>query len=216
MKKKRQTNQKLMADIAQENKQLLEPLKVAVKQVEELRRDLKDYEKDKLSLKNAKARLKTLSSRYGRLQNQHSSLEEKVAKVSDERQQLLDSFESTVKQVQRKSAMKNVQLQQVLDRKANDFETRKQQLEEVVRAARLDPTVLNAVTNKLDDVIGTRNALINDLQYKVAKVGKSYNDALRTLDSKLEEFGIPADSIGFQPQAGLMSTLPAGLVTGKK
>lgn len=216
MKKKRQTNQKLMADIAQENKQLLEPLKVAVKQVEELRRDLKDYEKDKLSLKNAKARLKTLSSRYGRLQNQHGSLEEKVAKVNDERQQLLDSFESTVKQVQRKSVMKNVQLQQVLDRKANDFETRKQQLEEVVRAARLDPTVLNAVTNKLDDVIGTRNALINDLQYKVAKVGKSYNDALRTLDSKLEEFGIPADSIGFQPQAGLMSTLPAGLVTGKK
>ena len=62
MKQKRQTNQKLMADIAQENKQLLEPLKVAVKQVEELRRDLKDYEKDKLSLKNAKARLKLLSS----------------------------------------------------------------------------------------------------------------------------------------------------------
>ena len=92
----------------------------------------------------------------------------------------------------------------------------KQQLEEVVRAARLDPAVLNAVTNKLDDVIGTRNSLINDLQYKVAKVGKSYNDALRTLDSKLEEFGIPQDAIGFQPQVGLMSTLPAGLVTGKK
>ena len=78
MKQKRQTNQKLMADIAQENKQLLEPLKVAVKQVEELRRDLKDYEKDKLSLKNAKARLKLLSSRFERLQDNHQGLDESL------------------------------------------------------------------------------------------------------------------------------------------
>ena len=51
MKEKKRENQKLMQDIAAENKQLLEPLHVAVRQVEELRRDLKDYEKDKLSLK---------------------------------------------------------------------------------------------------------------------------------------------------------------------
>ena len=106
MKQKRQTNQKLMADIAQENKQLLEPLKVAVKQVEELRRDLKDYEKDKLSLKNAKARLKLLSSRFERLQDNHKGLESKVGDVDNERQTLLEKFESTVKQVQRKSQVK--------------------------------------------------------------------------------------------------------------
>ena len=47
MKAKKKENQKLMQDIAAENKQLLEPLHVAVRQVEELRRDLKDYEKDK-------------------------------------------------------------------------------------------------------------------------------------------------------------------------
>ncbi len=217
MKQKRQTNQKLMADIAQENKQLLEPLKVAVKQVEELRRDLKDYEKDKLSLKNAKARLKLLSSRFERLQDNHKGLEGKVGDLDNERQTLLEKFESTVKQVQRKSQVKNIQLQQLLERRAHDYDTRKQQLDEVVRAARLDPAVLNAVTSKLDDVIGARNNLINDLQYQVAKVGKSYNDALRTLDSKLEEFGIPPEDTGFQPlQTTQTSTLPAGLVTGKK
>jgi uncharacterized protein YukE len=217
MKQKRQTNQKLMADIAQENKQLLEPLKVAVKQVEELRRDLKDYEKDKLSLKNAKARLKLLSSRFERLQENHKGLDGKVTATDNERQTLLEKFESTVKQVQRKSQVKNIQLQQLLERRAHDYDTRKQQLDEVVRAARLDPAVLNAVTSKLDDVIGARNNLINDLQYQVAKVGKSYNDALRTLDSKLEEFGIPPEDSGYQPlQTTQTSTLPAGLVTSKK
>jgi growth arrest-specific protein 8 len=217
MKQKRLTNQKLMADIAQENKQLLEPLKVAVKQVEDLRRDLKDYEKDKLSLKNAKARLKLLSSRFERLQENHNGLDGKVTATDSERQTLLEKFESTVKQVQRKSQVKNIQLQQLLERRAHDYDTRKQQLDEVVRAARLDPAVLNAVTSKLDDVIGARNSLINDLQYQVAKVGKSYNDALRTLDSKLEEFGIPPEDTGFQPlQTTQTSTLPAGLVTSKK
>ena len=59
--------------------------------------------------------------------------------------------------------------------------------------------------------------VFNDLQYQVAKVGKSYNHALRTLDSKLEEFGIPPEDTGFQPlQTTQTSTLPAGLVTGKK
>merc|ERR1712072_1203377 len=164
--------------------------------VEELRRDLKDYEKDKLSLKNAKARLKLLSSRFERLQDNHKGLESKVGDVDNERQTLLEKFESTVKQVQRKSQVKNIQLQQLLERRAHDYDTRKQ---------------------KLDDVIGARNNLINDLQYQVAKVGKSYNDALRTLDSKLEEFGIPPEDTGFQPlQTTQTSTLPAGLVTGKK
>ena len=144
------------------------------------------------------------------MQGNHKGLEEKVSDVDTERQTLLEKFESTVKQVQRKSQVKNIQLQQLLERRAHDYDTRKQQLDEVVRAARLDPAVLNAVTSKLDDVIGARNRLINDLQYQVAKVGKSYNDALRTLDSKLEEFGIPPEDIRFHPlQAGQTSTLLA-------
>ena len=50
---------------------------------------------------------------------------------------------------------------------------------------------------------------------QVARVSKAHDDAIRVYEAKLEEFGIPVDELGFQPQllapdAGLG---PAGLVT---
>lgn len=45
MKKKEAANEKLMYEIAQENKRLTEPLAKALKEVEGLRRDLTNYDK---------------------------------------------------------------------------------------------------------------------------------------------------------------------------
>jgi growth arrest-specific protein 8 len=58
MKKKAVANQKLMLDISSENKRLSEPLLVAVAEVADLRGQLKDQDKDRMSLTNAKARLR--------------------------------------------------------------------------------------------------------------------------------------------------------------
>ena len=57
MKKKEVSNEKLMFEIAQENKKLSEPLTRALKEVEKLRHELANYQKDKMSLQNAKSRL---------------------------------------------------------------------------------------------------------------------------------------------------------------
>lgn len=50
MKKKEAANEKLTYEIAQENKKLTEPLTRALKEVEELRRQLANYEKVKYHL----------------------------------------------------------------------------------------------------------------------------------------------------------------------
>lgn len=50
MKKKEVANEKLMYEIAQENKKLIEPLTRALKEVEDLRRQLANYEKVKWHL----------------------------------------------------------------------------------------------------------------------------------------------------------------------
>ena len=50
MKKKEISNEKLMFEIAQENKKLSEPLTRALKEVEKLRHELANYQKDKMSL----------------------------------------------------------------------------------------------------------------------------------------------------------------------
>ena len=212
MKDKKRENQKLMQDIAAENKQLLEPLHVAVRQVEDLRRDLKDYEKDKLSLKNAKGRLVMLKRRVKRMGSEQTTLEARNAKIGAERTNLLETFQGTVEQVQRKSELKNIRLGERLERLDSDFGGRTQQLHEVVQAARLDPAVIAAITERIDAAIDSRNAMATDLQYEVARVTKAYNDVIRTYGSKLMEFGIPPEEVELRPLPTKTSTLPAGLV----
>jgi hypothetical protein len=212
MKEKKRENQKLMQDIAAENKQLLEPLHVAVRQVEELRRDLKDYEKDKLSLKNSKGRLIMLKRRVARMSNESKALEERYEKIEGERTHLLETFQGTVEQVSRKSELKNIRLGEKLERVDTEYGTRTQQLHEVIQAARLDPAVIAAITERIGDAIDARNVMVTDLQYEVARVTKAYNDVIRTYGSKLMEFGIPPEEVQLRALPTQTSTLPAGLV----
>ena len=54
MKKREAQNEKLMYEIAQENKRLSEPLTKALKEVEALRHSVANYDKDKMSLAQTK------------------------------------------------------------------------------------------------------------------------------------------------------------------
>merc|ERR1711968_363014 len=99
MKKKAVANQKLMHDISLENQRLKEPLTIAVAEVADLRAQLKDREKDRLSLRNAKARLQLLESQLATLHGEHSGTATEYANVEKERDELFNSFEASVKQI---------------------------------------------------------------------------------------------------------------------
>ena len=58
MKKKEERMEKQMNEVMAENRRLVEPLQKAREEVEELRKQLANYDKDKQALINAKARLK--------------------------------------------------------------------------------------------------------------------------------------------------------------
>lgn len=69
------------------------------------------------------------------------------------------------------------------------------------------------------DILNKKNAIINDLQYELARVCKAHDDLLDTYEEKLHEYGIPKIELGFIPlrtvpegQGGLPKG-PAGLVT---
>lgn len=53
---------------------------------------------------------------------------------------------------------------------------------------------------------------IQDLQYELARVTKAHNDVVRVYESKLTEFGIPVEELGFRPLLTNTGTGPAGLV----
>jgi len=215
MKKKAAANQKLMHDISQENKRLSEPLAAALKDVQALRHELKDKEKDMLSLRNAKARLAMLEEQAKRLADNHRKMEEDYSQVETERNQVYDSFEHTVQSVQRRSDFRNLVLERKLENMQHNMNKKSSQFDEVLTAANLDPNELSQVTQRLDEMLRVRNELIRNLQYDVLRVSKGYNDALRTYQGKMSQFGIPEEEVGGMGFAPLMtetSTGPAGMV----
>lgn len=78
---KQTANQRLMMEIAEENKRLSDPLQRAQAELESLRVDLKDYSKDSQSLLYARSRLHTLGSQLAILQRQHAELEDSYVRT---------------------------------------------------------------------------------------------------------------------------------------
>ena len=210
---------KVMYDIAQENKRLHEPLTAAVAEVADLRAQLKDQEKDRLSLRNAKARLVVMESQLVNLQGEHGELKQNYGDAEGNRNELYDKFESTVKEIQAKSDFKNLVLEQKLQGVGQNISRADHQLQEVVQASGLDGGELSAITSSLDELLGTKNGHIKDLQYAVVRMTKAYNDALRTYGKKMGEMGIPEeefDRMGFSKAPTNTSMVPAGLIVSNR
>jgi|TARA_B100001741_G_scaffold269373_1_gene236407 hypothetical protein len=129
-----------------------------------------------------------------------------------ERDDLYEKFESTIYDVQQKSGFKNIILERKLQVVDESLEKKEAQLSEVLAAANLDPNMLGTVSKKLDDVLDAKNSAIKDLQYELARVTKAHNDVIRVYESKLTEFGIPVEELGFRPLVTKTSTMAAGLV----
>merc|ERR1711865_857501 len=185
MKKKEVSNEKLMFEIAQKNK---------------------------MSLQNAKSRLHVLETQLRDLTWEHEVLEQRFHHVEKERNELYEKFEVTIYDVQQKSGFKNILLERKLQTINESLEKKESQLSEVIHAANLDPNLLGTVSKKLDDVLDSKNGAIKDLQYELARVTKAHNDVIRVYESKMTEFGIPVEELGFRPLLTNTGTGPAGLV----
>lgn len=216
MKVKAISNQKLMHEISVENQRLKEPLTVAVAKVAELRAQLKDRQKNRLSLRNSKARLQVLEQHLQELADSHEQLKRDFAGVERERDEIYSTFESAIKEIQQKSDYENIMLEHRLDAMQNSAESAKEQIHQIISAAGLDAFEMERSGASLQRALVKRNQDIRETRYELIKMTKCYNDALRTYTQKLLDLGIPKseiDSLGFAPIPTAASLGPAGLVT---
>lgn len=95
-REKAAANGKLMAEIAEENRKLASPLTRATAELNSLRSDLRDVDKDRASLANARGRLASLTTAHTRLQREHTALQEGFEAVQGEVVKLTAHFESSV------------------------------------------------------------------------------------------------------------------------
>jgi len=217
MREREKTNQKRMALLTVENKELSEPLLKKQEEQRELEEKLKSYTKDKMALKNLKAHNKQLEERIAEAKQDYRGTEEKFRKIEKERDDLYRRFQKAVREIQRRAELgKNSVLEKKLEVLQVQFDEKQAQLTQVLAAAKLDPSVVASVTKKLEQVLGAKNRQIKDLQYQVHQCTKAYNDCIRVYEAKLPALGIDPEEIGFEPIQTATSQMPARLVTRVK
>lgn len=214
MKEREKKNQKRMALLTQENKDLSEPLAKKLEEQRELEEKLKSYTKDKMALKNLKAHHKQLEEHAQEAKQEYRTTEERYRKLDKERDELYRRFQKAVREIQRKAELgKNTVLEKKLELLTAQFDEKQAQLTEVLNGAKLDPAVVASVTKKLETVLGAKNRQIKDLQYQVHQATKAYNDTIRVYEAKLPSLGIDPEEIGFEAISTATSLMPARLVT---
>lgn len=213
MKKKEDRMEKQMADVHAENKKLHDPLRQTRSDLEELKRQLSSHEQDRSNLASAKARLKVLKEEHKSVIWERDIMEQRFEKVQAQRDEIYEKFIKAIQEVQQKSNLKNLLLEKKLTALTETLEKKEAQLNEILSASNLDPTALASVARKLEDILDSKNVAIKDLQYELARVCKAHNDLLRTYDSKLSQFGIPRDELGFKPLESSLNAQDLGLGT---
>ena len=137
MKTKQVANQKLMFDISNENQRLREPLTVAVAEVAELRGQLKDREKDKLSLRNGRARLRVFDQKHQELRAEHAELLASFKAVESDRDSTFQNFEEAVKDIQETTELGNTFIEQRLQNAMDKEMEADAQVMQITAAAKL-------------------------------------------------------------------------------
>jgi len=199
IKKREGADNKQMNDLQQKNKQLSEPLRKANQDVERLQEELRLYELDKKKLHEVKGRINESETTLHRMEFQHEVLYQQLKQIQEERDNLYLKFQNSIYEVQQKSGLKNLLLEKKLDTVEEALETTDAQVSELLISANVDKAVVGGISQKLDQVIQYKNDIISQLHEEVSKIKDSHKQMVRTYESKMAEYGIPPEELGFTP-----------------
>jgi uncharacterized coiled-coil DUF342 family protein len=209
LKERAQSNKKLLLEYVAENQKLSEPLSKVSAEIAELQALLKERAKDQMALRNAKFRLSEVGKSSLTTRQKLTQLEEQYQEVERERDQLYGSFEESILKVRQQAEFHNQALEQRLVAAEAGVEKAAAQVEEIVRAANLDPAEVARMMASLNQMLVAKDEVLRGTKFEVVKLKKSFNDSLEALCAKMKELGIPAEEemqeIGFN-----LEMLPSG------
>ncbi|KAL0249297.1 hypothetical protein GEMRC1_004530 [Eukaryota sp. GEM-RC1] len=135
MKRAEAAQEKLMFEVCQDNKKMREPLQQAQTEVERLRHQVANHDKDKASLNSTKVRLRDTEGQLKRLSWEHEVLLQRFVQMEKERDELYNKFEDLVQEIQQKSGLKNLLLHKKVAVLSEEIEKKESQLAEVLSVA---------------------------------------------------------------------------------
>lgn len=200
MRKKEQQDEKQMDHIAQENKRMSEPYKKAKKDVERLRAELERYKWEKEELRETKARLLVVEDEYRALKWENEVARLRADEVRVQRDKLREKYQATVFDVQQKAGFRHLLLGKKYHSLKQTLEGKEAQLNEVLARANLESNTAGHMRNKVDELLQGKNQNVVALQAELEQVLAAHNQLTRVVQSKMREFGVPVEEMGFEPR----------------
>lgn len=196
MKKNEATNEKLMFEIASENKRLSEPLSNALAEIAHLRKEVANHERDKVSLKNAKTRLTQLEGQLKSLKWEHEIMESNFKQVQTERDDLYTNFEQVLRETQQKTLLQNQLLETKVVALQDLLEKKDAQVREVLKASKLADES-SQLAQQAKDVLVEKDIRMNALQEQENELKHNFLDFFTKAMQKMSQYGIPVDDVAF-------------------
>merc|ERR1712227_684920 len=109
-----------------------------------------------------------------RMEFQHEVLQQQLATVTRERDELYNKFQHAIHDVQQKSGLKNLILEKKIDSIEEALETTEAQVSELLTSANVDQATASGISQKLDQVIAYKDDIVAQLQEEVQRIRDSH------------------------------------------
>nr|XP_033479466.1 dynein regulatory complex subunit 4-like isoform X2 [Epinephelus lanceolatus] len=188
----------------QKNKHLRESLQEAEEKLPELQQQLEEYNQAKDKETRSRARLKVIDKELRDLTMEHEMLLQAFEKVQQERDDLLKKQREAILDMQQKSGLKEMLLEKKLAALTGTVEKTEAQLCTALASSNVDQTAGSSATNKLEEVLESKQVAISALQSDLAGDCKEYDLLLQTCKEKLKAFSVPQYDLPFRPSQQIL------------
>lgn len=188
-------NEKAMFEVAQRNKKLTEPLAKFQRQKKDLEQDLANYITDKDALLQLKAEVRTTDQEYQTLLWEHEVLQQRFAKLEEDKNIVLNKYNNMLQDIQKKSTFRRVLVQKKLELVQGQLEGRDARLTELLKRANINAEDLKGLQQKVHDLLSEKDKTIEDLKMLILNMTERGEDIISTYHAYLENNGISVTGV---------------------
>ena len=190
---------------------------------------LKKYHNQAINMKNMKAKIISLRSKCSETMQKTKDIEEQKKDTQDKIDDLKNNFRYVLEQYKTKTEHKNQMLEHHLKSLNDNYEKKEIEIEDILKNVDIvgnrnlgdeqqgnngfNRDMFNELMEHIKSTLSDKTIIIKRLKSSLALAAKAFNDTIRVYETKLIEFGLPPEELGFQLLETNTSKMPAGLVS---
>eukprot|EP01017_Pseudomicrothorax_dubius_P038101 TRINITY_DN5666_c0_g1_i1.p1 TRINITY_DN5666_c0_g1~~TRINITY_DN5666_c0_g1_i1.p1 ORF type:complete len:199 (+),score=84.38 TRINITY_DN5666_c0_g1_i1:42-599(+) len=174
-----------------------------LKQYEDEIKKLKIMKEEKKRIEDEKEKLKkkiaVKEEKFRKLEYEYEVKLQQYRYLEREKAMLYDRFIDSVYKIQQKTGLQNLILEKKISSINDVLEVRDIELGQALNAAHIDPRAKGLLLKSIEEVEAMKNDFISELQNELQQIRKAHSHMVKAYESKLAEFVIPVEELGFDP-----------------